>query len=299
MQTKVIITIDTEVADHDGPDAFDRDVLGCTPRNPRGAYWIAEQLKRSQLPGVFFLDVYGKGRYREARYEELCNRLLECGHDIQLHTHPDQMYDPNRFNMYQYSLEDQTGIIRDGMALLKEWTGKLPVAHRAGRYGANVETLKAIKANGIYLDSSFYYGRENCKLPFANSNAPFMTDGIWEFPVTIVPEPVVKCGFRFPEWSRHFWWRHQKLDVNTMNPRQLCRSVMELYGKIPYITTFLHSFSFARRGLHRYEPDEAAIAAFQALLQLLVAENIPVVTFEQLAADFPGEKNQACGVLSR
>ena len=69
---------------------------------------------------MFFLDVYGSGRFRGAPYRELCEGLLERGQDIQLHTHPDQMYDSKRRNMHEYSLAEQTGIVRDGMALLKD-----------------------------------------------------------------------------------------------------------------------------------------------------------------------------------
>jgi hypothetical protein len=79
MQTKVLITIDTEVrTPSDRPDAFDHDVLGCSRSNSRGAYWIADELKSYGYPGVFFLDVYGSGKFRGAPYRELCDRLLAC-----------------------------------------------------------------------------------------------------------------------------------------------------------------------------------------------------------------------------
>src|SRR5207249_9066268 len=120
------------------------------------------------------------------------------GHEIQLHTHPDLMYDPKRQSMHEYSLAEQTTIIRDGMALLREWTGKAPIAHRAGSYGANKDTLKALHANGIFLDSSFFYRHGNCRLPFANLNSPFKADGIWEVPVTVHPRPVRRLGISLP-----------------------------------------------------------------------------------------------------
>jgi len=285
-----MITVDTEVAYHDSPAAFGRDVLGGDPVNPRGAFWIAEQLKGYGLAGVFFLDVYGVGRYRGAPYRHLCDRLLESGHDVQLHTHPDQMYDPKRFSMHEYSPTEQTTIVREGMALLQTWTGRLPIAHRAGRYGANEATLQALKHNGICLDSSFYFGRPNCKLPFAHSNAPMSLHGVWEVPVTVAREPVAKLGYRFPFWTRRLWWRYQKLDVNTMRAWQLCRSVKELYGEVPYIVTFLHSFSFLKPTATGFEPDNDAIESFQSLLRMLVEQQYPVVTCQQVVADLAAAK---------
>jgi len=265
MQTKVLITIDTEVrTPADRHDAFDHDVLGRSQSNSRGAYWIADQLKSYGFAGVFFLDVYGSGRFRGAPYRELCDRLLDGGHDIQLHTHPDQMYDRKRECMHEYSLAEQTTIVRDGMALLKDWTGKFPTAHRAGSYGANEDTLKALRTNGIFLDSSFFYDHGNCQLPFAYSNAPFTADGVWEVPVTVLRVPVRRLGISLPFLRR---------------------------SKIPYIVTFLHSFSFTRRQADGFVPDEDALASFQAMLRLLAENNIPGMTFDQLAAKY-GETHE-------
>jgi hypothetical protein len=294
MKSKLLITIDTEVRirNRELPDAFDVDVLGRAGESACGAYWVAELLSRHGLTGIFFLDVYGSERFGESRYRELCDRLLEGGHSIQLHTHPDQVYDPKRRHMHEYSFEEQTSIIGEGIALMKEWTGDTPIAHRAGRYGANEDTLRALHAKGIDLDSSFFYGRADCKLPFENTNAPFKANGVWEIPVTVVPEPVEKLGFRFPAWTRQFWRNFGKLDVNCMTAPQLCNSVMEVCGHVPYIVTFLHSFSFIRREPAGVVPDEAAIASFQALLGLVKEEQIPVVTFEDIAAEL-GERESS------
>ncbi|PYK99721.1 MAG: hypothetical protein DME19_07715 [Verrucomicrobia bacterium] len=290
MQTKVIITIDTEVRsrNRDLPDPFDRDVLGRLQGNNYGACWIADLIKNHGFTGVFFLDVHGCAKYGENRYRELCERLLNGGHSVQLHTHPDQMYDPQRRHMHEYSLAEQKAIIREGMVLLKDWTGKVPLAHRAGRYGANEDTLKALETNGIYLDSSFFYGRADCKLPFGNSNDPFKAHGVWEVPVTVAAEPITKLGFRFPFWTRLLWKRYQKLDVNCMDAKQLCRSVMEVYGKVPYLITFLHSFSFVQRRPTGFVTDDAAIEAFQSLLRLLAEKNIPVTTLDKIAGELVG-----------
>lgn len=284
METKVIVTIDTEVRIPERPDAFEHDVLGTSAANSRGAYWIADKLRSYGFPGVFFLDVYGRDRYGEAGYQELCHYLLDKGHAIDLHTHPHQMYDIERFYMHQYTLDEQRRIVRDGLAMLRDWTGSTGISHRAGGYGANLDTLTAIRENGIRLDSSHYYARpDKCKLPFGPSNAPFEANGVWQIPITIAREPIVKRGYRFPFWSRHLWYHHQKLDVNTMRPKQLCLAIEEQLGKIPYIITFLHSFSF----IQRYEDvvHEKALTGFQSMLELLAEKRIPVITFDQVATE--------------
>ena len=291
MKTRAIITIDTEVRIRNRglPDAFEVDVLGQIGAQAYGAHWIADLLTSHDLPGVFFLDVFGSTLFGQPRYRELCDRLLGAGHSAELHTHPDQAYDLKRLHMHEYSLEEQIQILRDGVALLKQWTGELPCAHRAGRYGANQDTLKALKTIGIDLDSSFFYGRADCKLNFTRTNAPFVSDGIWELPVTAVAEPITKLGFRLPFCTRALWARYQKLDVNCMTPVQLCRSVLEVCGTVPYVILFMHSFSFIRREAVGAVPDEGAIASLKAMLQLLSSRTIEVITFQQAREELRAE----------
>ncbi len=296
METNVIITIDTEVGEKAPAcqDPFDRYVLGRLQGNLYGAPWIADMLESYKYRGVFFLDVYGSARFGATRYPELCDRLLKGGHSVELHTHPGWMYDEKRRNMREYSLSEQKTVLSDGMALVKDWTGRLPKAHRAGNYGANEDTLRALGTNGIFLDSSFIEGRKNCHLPSAGTNAPVMMNGIWEVPVTTVPEPIHKLGFRLPFWTRRFWMDYQKLDPNYMTGAQLCRSVMEVYGRIPYALMLFHSRSFIRQYAQgdNFEPDVAAITAFRYLLNFLAKEKIQVTTFERVASQLALEANR-------
>jgi len=283
IETKAIITIDTEVRYPRIGDPFNRDILGQFNGFCHGVYEIANDLSAQGLRGVYFLDVHGAACYGEGRYVEMCDRLQSKGHSIQLHTHPDQMYDPRRRHMHEYSIEEQTNIILEGIGLLKKWTGKTPIAHRAGRYGANEDTLKALNINGIHLDSSFFYGRADCKLSFNRSNDPIMSCGVWEIPVTVVPEPVEKLGMRFPRWTRKFWRNFAKLDVNGMSGQQLCQAVMEVWGKTPFVVIFLHSFSFIRRNPTGFVLDREAVDSFRSLLRMLADEQLAVATFEEVA----------------
>lgn len=289
MQSKVIITIDTEVRNEGRhiPEAFERYVLGSDQPNNYATLWLADTLKRHGFPGVFFLDVYGTAEFPKASYEKLCEGLLNQGHSVQLHTHPDRMYDRARLNMHEYSLAEQIDIVREGISLLKRWTGQVPHAHRAGRYGANRDTLTALKRNGIFYDSSFFFGRENCHLPFPMSNDPFDGDGVLQIPVTVAPIPIAKLGKEFPWWTRRLWKRYQKLDVNSMVAPRLCECVLDAYGKVPYIILFMHSFSFSKRTAAGFVADQPGIDSLKAVLQLIKEKSMPVVTFDQVLADFP------------
>ena len=65
--------------------------------------------------------------------------------------------------MWCYSFNEQVEILEHGIDCLKRWGAGKPIAHRAGAYGINIDTIKALKKVGIYIDSSMFFGHENCK----------------------------------------------------------------------------------------------------------------------------------------
>ena len=68
--------------------------------------------------------------------------------------------------MWQYSVDEQTEIVNFGKQKIKEWIGIDALAHRAGGYGADDNTMQALKFNDIFIDSSFFYKNENCKINY-------------------------------------------------------------------------------------------------------------------------------------
>ena len=45
-----------------------------------------------------------------------------------------------------------------------KWSGAHPISHRAGAYGANTDTLKALKKLNLEIDSSNFAEHNNCKI---------------------------------------------------------------------------------------------------------------------------------------
>src|SRR5262249_53271335 len=120
------------------------------------------------------------------KMRDIALRLQRLGHDVELHTHPDAAYDPKRHEMYEYSLDEQTTIVRDGVRLLESWTGQPVVAHRAGAYSADENTLIALERNGVTVDSSLFWEYPKSKLnalPLPR-NSPGVYRTVLELPVT-------------------------------------------------------------------------------------------------------------------
>ncbi|EPS52535.1 hypothetical protein CFSAN002368_07690 [Clostridium botulinum A1 str. CFSAN002368] len=113
---------------------------------------------------MYILNVYESKKWEKEGFGRICDNICKRGFDVQLHTHPYWMYDVNREHMHEYSLEEQKTIIKDGIQLLSYYTNEKPVAHRAGAYGANKDTIEALRQNGVKYDFSMFYGHPNCKI---------------------------------------------------------------------------------------------------------------------------------------
>ena len=60
-----------------------------------------------------------------------------------------------RQNLGDYSLDEQTAIVRHGLAVLRDAGAPDVIAMRAGNMGGNIDTPSAAQAAGLSLDLSF------------------------------------------------------------------------------------------------------------------------------------------------
>jgi len=122
------------------------------------------------VKATFFVNVWEWKTYSEAEMRRVCEVIKERGNDVQLHTHLSTAYDKDREWPFQYSLKEQIEIMKHGRELTYKWLGEYPIAHRAGGYGADYNTLKAMKATDFFIDSSMLLDDKRCKL-----NQPLLT----------------------------------------------------------------------------------------------------------------------------
>ena len=181
----VIVTIDVE--SHPRVALQDQIETTCQGGSACGLMEIARMLQQRQIAGTFFLNVYEYRKLGEPAMRSIVDKLQGAGQDVALHTHPHWAYDPDRNGMHQYSLEEQTSIVRDGIRLLSAWSGRPVVAHRAGDYAADERTLRALEANGVRVDSSLFWGHPSSLLTELGlpRNLPSSWGKLLEIPVTV------------------------------------------------------------------------------------------------------------------
>jgi hypothetical protein len=170
--TCVFITIDTEYSSalYTGPgaadraDNFARSIACLTPQGPAGITYKLELLARYGQKAVFFVDPMPALVWGVAAIEDVVGPILEAGQDVQLHCHCEWLAlagsaNPlasgrTGTNLADFPLEEQCEIIDYARSTLIAAGAPAPVAFRAGNYGANDDTLRALAMLGIAYDTS-------------------------------------------------------------------------------------------------------------------------------------------------
>jgi len=172
MTTRVFITIDTEYSSglYSGPDAASRAAnyassIACiTPDGPAGISHKLELLARHGQKAVFFVDPMPALVWGIAAIEDVVGPIVEAGQDVQLHCHTEWLAHAGSANplpskavgtfLYDFPFDEQCQILDYARTALIAAGAPAPVAFRAGNYGANDDTLRALAAIGLHYDTS-------------------------------------------------------------------------------------------------------------------------------------------------
>ena len=181
----------------------------------RGLPYQLETLRRHGLQATFFVDPLFSRCLGAQSLADVVGVINEAGQEIALHLHPEWLTDPRCQDLpkfagpllHQYGEAAQAQLVAAGLQLLSQAGAQNILAFRAGSWGANLATLRALASTGIQFDSSL-----NVYTPYSFPDLrdrdlciqPQVLEGIWEFPVTffvdrpprgIRPLHVTACSF--------------------------------------------------------------------------------------------------------
>jgi hypothetical protein len=193
MATRVLLTIDTELTWRHfarGADWRENWALSFNPAGV-GVPWQLELLARHGLKACFFVDPMPALVYGIEPIRLMVEPILAAGQEVQLHLHPfwwdlAHFRREERFELTSFDAEEQRGLIETARDLLIQAGAPPPTAFRAGSYAADVDTLDALRALGIFYDSS-HNGAEH-PWPSALPLHPTLIDpapaaGVTELPI--------------------------------------------------------------------------------------------------------------------
>jgi len=255
---------------------------------------------------VFFVDLCGTYA-KPDEMRAVIRWLGQAGQDVQLHTHPEVL--PKSFwqrhglpaaPRYMNQFRDDARaefVIRHFSDAMSGMTGKPVLAHRAGSFRWNANTLRALRAADIPLsfNSSMRARREGRCTHAEAANRPFTwSNGLVELPVTERwvpargkrPERWVSLMyppspyFRYPGgWSFHSW--------PPFTPR------------LPFAVILLHSWSLLARDEngHAVYRDDALLEGYRRLLAR-VTKDYDVITSPDLLDLLARGKIQASHIVN-
>lgn len=293
---RVLFTIDTEIS------------MGGSARNPallpvgarrriwaetaEGAYGIGffmDLFDGHDMKAVFFFEPVARHVVPEAELAEAAKAITERGHDVELHVHPEFAMDLARVQrgeakgppaqLFAYSLDDQRRTIRESLDRLERWTGRRPCAFRAGGYSAGDETLAALAAEGVEIDSSYNRWAIEGGLSTLRSREPLndvaMLGPVLEVPVTNLSTRGPFRGLR-------------PLELSALDVSEVIAALEQLYetgARVACAVT--HSFRLVRTRDPQYRdvaPDLVNIHRLRALCRYLARhrDRFEVTTYRAL-----------------
>jgi hypothetical protein len=199
--TTVLFTTDTEFSfrlHKWGKDPVENFRIAIMGEVPDGAWGIGHQMKRLNshgLKGVFFVEALSSELFGIDLLKRVVDPILTNGHEVQLHLHTewlnwiekDVVGSRRGANIADFDRGDQRRLLEIGVEALTRAGAPTPIAFRAGNFGANNDTLKALRSLGIQYDSSYnrpYLGKA-CRIDTAQPLvSPTALEGLIEVPPT-------------------------------------------------------------------------------------------------------------------
>lgn len=251
---------------------------------------IMDLLEEQGGRGTFYVDVYNRTTLDEDLLARACQAIVRRGHELGLHTHPEFPSGVRGYGMAQviarHPYEAQLRIVREGRDLITRWTGQAPRTHRAGGYGANRATLRALAACGFTSDASLHPRYAGCALAgeVAAVNACFDLEGVREVPVTVTRNRFgvpLGAGWIGPALV-------MKIDIDWLDLPGLQQQVDACLAQTDApVVLFLHSYSFLDLA-HGLRPHPHNADKFRALLRWLAGRgDVRLVTVGEAAARAP------------
>ena len=199
----VYYTIDTEFWPQDphnpdwagAADDFQREVFGVTGDGEYGIRYQMDALEAEGLKGVFFIEALHALKFGVVYLREMVNAVQSRGHEVGLHIHPEwlgwldhsPLGGPNRQLLKDFSAADQRWIIERSLQWLRECGVSSVVSFRAGNYGADRNTLRALADEGVVFDSSYIPDPLCCGIDTdAPLTSPRQMEGLIEVPITFI-----------------------------------------------------------------------------------------------------------------
>ncbi len=162
------------------------DFQGTWEGKDYGVPLLVQKLEQYGVKGTFFVSPLCPPHLRDTMLSNL-RFLVSRGHDLELHPHPDSV-DFSRLLLTMYSIEERRKILQTAIDNMTQAGAPSPIAHRAGAWAIDMETLNLLPSLGIVMDSSVFPGDPRCQVPLPEklANRFVKIGGLFQLPITLI-----------------------------------------------------------------------------------------------------------------
>ncbi len=214
--------------------------------SPLGIERIMNELEACGFRGTFYTEAIGAETFGLDGLRKVCTQLLDRGHDVQLHLHPN-LREPNWHskkaeqpddNIASYPPETQVRLLKEGIDILA--SAGVPradiLSYRAGNFGASNETWHAMREAGLVLSSNdnAFYRDKDCEIDYPEGGSDLYATPakeVWELPISNFLQP--NGGFR-----------HLQITATSLEEMKETLIQSRRLG-IKHVTFVTHSFEFS------------------------------------------------------
>ncbi len=271
---------------------------------------IFKSCRRFGSPCVVFLDVTGLYQYGHAEFAESCDLIMEAGHDLQTHIHPECLNaewfathgihpPPEGIETQFWPHETSLAVHRRVTEDLTRFKGVPPIAYRAGAYRISNTIVDVLVELGYKIDSSYDIlnkkGHVELDTNTLNGNAAMTYRGLVEVPI-----------------SAYRWGKRNQIKRFVGNKHSFDRiEMLQEFRRqgVRVVNYILHSYSLMktygtdedpRAKIGRRGPCSHAVENFEAELEFMhESGEYKVVDTEGLLEHIRADPTilQGCGVI--
>lgn len=260
---------------------IEQSILGKAGNRDFGIEWQMDQMERRDIKGVFFVDPMPALVYGPDCVARIIEPILRRGHEVQIHIHTEWLEwakdspveGRQGRNVSAFTQRDQAALINWACEALVAAGAPRPTAFRAGNFGANDDTLRALEQLDLRWDSSFNpaYANGLCTISLlTDAIDPVVMNGVIELPVAGVWE---KPG------------RYRPAQVCALSRREMRLALAHAATtNAPVFVAVTHSFEMLSRD--RARPNRTVMARFAAMCDAIKKQPaLQSVGFSELDTD--------------
>lgn len=291
---QVLITTDVELwprkwdlSAREMSRALRRYIHGMTPRGSVGLPFQLQLLAENGLKGVFFIEPLFASVMGRGVLADIVGMVRDAGQEVQLHLHTEWMGrsdtprlpGPPRMSIRELDEGAQMDVIGLGLEWLEEAGAGAVTAFRAGAYGADRATLRALARLGVPMDSSHNPAGSRGPLAPDLDDTPRTLENVLEVPQTVY-------------WDSFGRLRHAQ--VGSSSRQELAQALFGArdQGRNAFV---ILSHSSELLTADRERPDRVAMYRFEWLCRYLAERqnDMPTAWFADLDMETLGSSDES------